>query len=353
MALGILGGDEQGRVNLLYVLLLFAFLPVVALLFSVVFALSKSGAGLTNLLLALPLWPDRFHRHWTRLGDSRTRKLWMFYQSQFLTLGFGAGGLFALFIVLLGSDVSFVWRSTLLDATDLFPVLHVLSLPWLFWPEAQPQMELLQASQDFRLSTPQFTASMLGQWWKYVFAAQCFYNIMPRVLMLFAARLLFNRAVAKLSGAEEITTEPRKIINTVPEKGNLAPLVTQLPDNATLINWAQIPVVLRDKLQTSSIEFSAVLEAGPLSILDAKHMSKVRGKRCVIVVRAWEPPLGELGDYLLAIEPAADNCGLVLPLDWNNDQLRLPDKNKLQEWRRFCGGFENWSVLQLPGEVAL
>src|SRR5690554_4070306 len=192
VALGVLAGDVQGRVNLLYLLVLFAFLPVAALLLSLAFlGLGKRGRGFSGLVLDLPLWPRHWRRSLLAFSVPSARRAWFFYQSQVLALGFGLGGLAAFFVLLLGSDLSFVWRSTLLSADDLFPTLRALALPWAFWPEAQPSLELLRQSQDFRLSTPDFEAGSLGRWWRYVLAAQCTYNLLPRAAMLLAARSHF------------------------------------------------------------------------------------------------------------------------------------------------------------------
>ena len=45
VGLGTLGGDEQGRVNLLFLLLVFAFLPVLTLILSLMFLLRRHLIG--------------------------------------------------------------------------------------------------------------------------------------------------------------------------------------------------------------------------------------------------------------------------------------------------------------------
>ena len=194
---GVLAGDDQGRVNLLYVLMLFAFLPVLALLLSLLLWVSGSSKGLVSGLFELPILPRQFSAEVVALAGSGSRKAWLLYQTQWLTLSFGGGGVLIYFLLLLGTDISFVWRSTLLEATDLLPLLNTLAIPWLFWPEAQPGLELLQRTQDFRLSAQSSDAPELGQWWKFILAAQCTYNLLPRTMMLLFTRYRYLQQVAK------------------------------------------------------------------------------------------------------------------------------------------------------------
>ena len=56
-AYGVLAGDDEGRVNLLFLLLLFAFLPVAGLLLSIFLLVKGGGNGLAGWILDIPLWP--------------------------------------------------------------------------------------------------------------------------------------------------------------------------------------------------------------------------------------------------------------------------------------------------------
>src|SRR5690606_29212002 len=125
--------------------------PAAGLLLSALFMLRDASRGLSGFLLDLPLWPAQWRLDLLPLSQSRLQKPWFFYLTQLLSLSFGLGSLLGFFLMLVGSDVSFVWRSTLLRAEDLYPLLKGLALPWFFWDGAQPSLELLRASRDFRL----------------------------------------------------------------------------------------------------------------------------------------------------------------------------------------------------------
>ncbi len=245
VAISVLSGDAQGRVNLLYLLLLFVFLPVSGLLLSIVFLLRRSGRGLAGWMLELPLWPAAMRHEILALTPGRERRSWLFYQTQLLTLAFSLGGLLAFLILLVGTDISFVWRSTLLDATDLLPLLQSLALPWRFWAEAQPDLSLLQQSQDYRLATPEFTAARLGQWWKYAIAAQITYTLLPRLAMALVARSFFQRNSAASVQAVNHRVVHVDALNSVPMQGKLAPVVSSVPDDYILIDWANVPLTIK------------------------------------------------------------------------------------------------------------
>ena len=349
LALSVLSGDAQGRVNLLYLLLLFVLLPVVSLLLSGVFLLRKSTRGLAGWLLELPLWPARVRQEALALAPGVERKFWLFYQTQLASLAFAIGGLIAFLLLLIGTDISFVWRSTLLQATDLLPLLELLALPWAFWSDAQPSLSLLQQSQDFRLTTPELNAAQLGQWWKYAFAAQITYMLLPRTVMALIGRSVFlaNKDATSVSTRRKVTHVDS--LNTVPMQGQLAPLVTTVNPGYLLIDWGSVPMVLAEALFEQIGRPGDILRAGPLSKTGPEKFQRSGGIAVVVAVKAWEPPMGELQDYLQSLPVNEDTEKLLLPLDWDNEGLRPVQASDLQEWRRFSCTINNWSVLQ-PGK---
>ena len=167
ITLSFLSGDDEGRVNLLYLLLLFVFIPVAGFILSLLSLVLPLGRGLAESVIEIPIWPKQWRRELPGMEMTGIRRAWFFYLSQLLALSLGLGCLIGFFVILLVNDVSFVWRSTVLAASDLLPLLRFLALPWTFWHEAQPSLTLLQLSQDFRLGEPNTNALVLGQWWKY------------------------------------------------------------------------------------------------------------------------------------------------------------------------------------------
>jgi hypothetical protein len=345
LTFSVLAGDNVGRVNLLYLLILFAFIPFAGLLVSLVFVFRKpAGGGLAGMLLDLPFWPRQWRREISILAQTPALKSWFFYQTQAVALSFGLGALAALFLLLLGSDVSFVWRSTLLEARQIFPVLSVLGWPWSFWDSAQPSLELLQQTQDFRLAPQQAgDVQVFGQWWQYVLAAQCTYNLLPRSLMLLGARWWYRRQLATAHAAtSSAPSSSGGGRNTVTAPGKPAALTHSVQTPFVLVDWAGAPAFCHAWLDQHFGKPERVLETGPATANRVSIASPGRTDNPVVLVKSWEPPMGELKDYL---EEYAHG-GLVLPLDWDATEVQPVKLAHLEEWQRFCGTLQDWRVLQ-------
>ena len=344
---GVLSGDAQGRVNLLYVLMLFAFLPVLALLLSLLLWLRGSGKGLVSGLLELPVLPRHFAAEVMALAGTGSSKAWLLYQTQCVTLSFAGGGVLVYFLLLLGSDISFVWRSTLLEATDLLPLLNTLALPWLFWPEAQPGLELLQQTQDFRLGSQSTNAAVPGQWWKFILAAQCTYNLLPRTLMLVLTRYRYLKLTANYA-SQAANEQASSRLNTDQDERPLVPVVYSAITPYVLLNWASAPALCQQSVSTRLGVPRNTLAVDPLAV-PGHAEAELLGHAVVVLVKSWEPPLAELGDYLLALPGSGSGAAqrYLLPLDWTEQQVVPIRPNHLDEWRRFCSTLPGWQLLQL------
>lgn len=353
-AYGVIAGDAEGRVNLLYLLLLFAFLPIAGLLFSVFLLLKGGGKGLAGWILEFPLWPRHMTLSLAQLGPAGSRKLWLFYQTQILAVAFSAGCLLLYLLLLLGSDITFVWRSTLLQAEDLLPALSVISLPWSFWPEAQASLALLEQTQDFRLDPQAATQSGVGLWWQYILAAQLTYNLIPRSVMLLIARQKYRRQLRALETTHS-NSAPSTARRPPGDDLTLADLSTSVSLPYTLLDWACTPADLQQQVQQQLGEASEVVSIGPLPRGSDEQLPN--NISVVLLVKSWEPPLAELADRLESIASTSEstdkaladstNSKVILPLDWNDNGLQQPTSAHLDEWRRFAATLPGWQVLQL------
>lgn len=348
---GVLSGDEAGRVNLLYLLLLFAILPVAGLLLSLLLMLRGGGQGLAGLLLAIPLWPRHLTLALPGLGSARDRKLWMFYQTQIFSLGFSVGCLLLYLLLLLGTDLTFVWRSTLLVPADLFPTLQVLAWPWSFWPEAQPSLALLETTRDYRIDELRLDAfridsqvaieSTVGLWWQYILAAQISYSLLPRSVMLVVARTLYVRG-RRQTAAGLATAATIHNRGTTGNEVILADVTATVTAPYILLDWAITPASCQTQVQQQLGAAAQVHPIGPLP--QTPELIPDHSHSLVVLVKSWEPPLGELADRLRTLESTRDK--LLLPLDWNDSRATPPAPAHLNEWRRFAATLSGWRVLQ-------
>jgi len=341
-AYGVLSGDDDGRVNLLLLLLLFAFVPVLGLLLSIFLMVKGGGKGLAGWILDIPLWPRHLILALSRLGLTHGRELWLFYQTQIFAVSFSAGCLLLYLLLLLGSDITFVWRSTLLEPDDLLPALKAIGIPWRFWPEAQASLALIEQTRDFRLDSQGLPQPAVGLWWKYILATQLAYNLLPRSLMLLVARQKYR---ARLQPGRR-----RSMPDWQPQAGaaagdehalaNLARSVT-LP--YTLLDWADVSPGCYEHIQRRLGDAAGIHPIGPLKDQPGTHSPM--GHSLVVVVKSWEPPLAELADCLNDFDSTSDK--LILPLDWSGTGVRQPSPAHLDEWRRFAATLTGWQVLQL------
>ncbi len=316
----LLSGNERGQVNLLAVLMLLALLPLLTLLLSLAALLRRRDTGIRLLWQALPL-PARWKQQLHRLRVSGESFWWLFYAGQWMGVGFSLGNLGAFGLLLLFTDLHFVWRSTLLNAEQVRPWLEILASPWRFWEAAQPSLQQLQASRNERIGSG-LSVTGLGDWWRFLLAAQLCYALLPRLAMAFwASRHL---QLKRRHGTATQTSSRDEANSDLPQP------VRTLPDDAVWFDAAWLPPAIASRLPQS-----------PCAI-DQQDLPTDRP--LIVVVRAWEPPLGELADRL------EGHRGLLLPLDWEGGELRPPRPAHLDEWRRFAasldGSSNSWGVLQ-------
>jgi hypothetical protein len=342
MAYGVLAGDADGRVNLLFLLILFAFLPVAGLLLSIFMLMKGGGKGLAGWILDVPLWPRHLTLAISRLGFTHARKLWLFYQTQILAVSFSVGCLLMYLLLLLGSDITFVWRSTLLEPENLLPALQVIGVPWRFWPEAQTSLALIEQTRDFRLDPQGMSQPAVGLWWKYILATQLVYNLLPRSLMLLVAQQKYQARLQQDRVRHAPGPQPQSI-DAAGVENSLASLTRSVTLPYTLLDWAGVSSSCSERIQQLLGEAAEIHPIGPLQHQFSTHSSD--DCSVVVVVKSWEPPLAELADSLKRVGSSADK--LILPLDWNDTGVRQPTPAHLDEWRRFAATLSDWQVLQL------
>lgn len=293
--------------------------------------------------MSLPIWPKEYSRFQVDIGVSGQRRRWLFFQSQVLSLAFAVGGIIVFFTLLLGTDVNFVWRSTLLKAADLQPILTLISAPWFFWSDAQPSLELVQQSKNSRLASG--AAAYSENWWQFVLAAQLTYNLIPRALMLLAARWQLGGIGIENSGL--YATDRSDNSHPSPSAAvTRAPIVYTLPSVYALLDWSSSPEYCSRFITQS---FGKPAMQLPLTALTSTEaLAAIDDTACIVVlVKSWEPPLGELEDILNSIQ--VKQAGFILPMDWDEEMVRSAKAIHLQEWQRFAITLGDWKILQ-PGE---
>jgi len=338
---GLLIGDEQGRVNILHLLIVYVFLPLVSLLVSTVSIFFNKGINLANLTSLLPLWSQTQQRAFLLQKNQQHSKWKFFFQSQLAALVFSLASLLVLLVLLISTDINFIWRSTLLNAEQVFPVLEFFASPWHFWQSAQPNLELLIHTQDSRIAANQNSISYFSAWWQFILAAQIFYAFLLRLIAMSISLVVVNHFSKKEKHF------PHKIIssklsNSHDELTKLAPIVTNIEEDYALNNWCAIDSNLLQTLEGRiNGKQRTVILAGPL-VSDSDQMVAERWQETqLLIVKGWEPPLAELSDFM------KNGNGYLLPIDWNDQGLQKLQSKHLNEWRRFVINLPSWKLLQL------
>ncbi|TQV89028.1 DUF2868 domain-containing protein [Aliikangiella coralliicola] len=334
----VLSGDYQGRVNLLYLLLVYLVIPISSLIISLVSLIKGDGINLARLLVALPIWSQQKKSTFRKFHQLSVDKHWFFLQSQAAALAFSVASLFSFFLLLVATDVNFVWRSTLLQSSDLLPVLKVIATPWSFWSEAQPTISLLQATQDSRLVQADMNAAAYAGWWPFIFATQLVYSLLPRSILLIATRGWYLKLI-KTDFEQQLQSEINRHSPRAPETFEISPVVHQLPNNQIVVNnWGGLDLNMLSILDELNLSSDNVICAGPnASFAEQTVAERWRGEQLVLV-KSWEPPLGELADFL------QNSKGYLLPLDWEEQRLISPRESHVQEWQRFAKKLKHWQV---------
>lgn len=341
-AWGVMSGDSQGRVNLLYVLAIYFFFPVISLFISSLSMVKGTGFNLAKISAKIPFWSNKQLMLFRKYHQIGIDKYWFFFQSHLAALAYSLSSLLVFVLLLLSTDIHFVWRSTVLVASDLLPLLEASAFPWFFWQEAQPSLELLQATQDSRLSGKSVSSHLATYWWQYVLAIQIFYCFILRGILLIVTGLYYQ-----LKTKKDMTFILEKSIKQKIAKqehfNDFSPVIHELPHQILINNWANFDLKILSSFENLNCTSDNIINSGPLATTSEKNIAARWQGLQVILVKSWEPPLGELLDFL------ENGQGYIWPIDLKNNQLVSVTELHLQEWQRFIFPLQTWQVY-LPEE---
>ncbi len=274
-------------------------------------------------------------------------------------LVFGLAGLLTLLVLVVIQDLAFGWSTTLDTGSDsYYHLLATLATPWQnLWPAAVPDRELVDATRFFR-SGGKGTAdpALWGRWWPFVAMAWTTYVILPRLVLLALAVIHPGlRARRELARHPGMITLQYRMETPALDTGNRHNDAADQPDTSTsrqlhplpagqfLIRWAgagepELPDVL-------TAGYREILAAGGnASLEDDNRIIQQAGQvlagapspAVLMVTRSWEPPTGELADFLAEARkswPATTLIALV-PMAAEPDQP--PPDHQVSQWLRFA-----------------
>ena len=344
----------RGLVNVFLFLLLFVLLQAVGAAGSAFVMLcgarnSRPAGGTFAPARALlkRVFPDQ------RILDDcgpALRLLLLRYTQEMGTL-FTAGAVAAFFVVLSFSDFTFVWGSTF-GASDaaVQAFTDVLAAPWAAWcPPATVSAQLIAESR-FHPAVTDFSQANLATlrgWWPFLIMAMLTYALLPRVLLWLVSRALYRRgirrALLQFPGSDMVLSRMRApVVRTQsPEDEGVEAgrrvWSAALDRRRPLINWAgALGAAEREQLQAgAAAPGAAVLDAGAGRVADdqqvLEQLNEARAEHLQVLVRAWEPPMGDLHDFLAGLRDTRRCTLFLMPLPG-----RPVAAQNLQDWREFA-----------------
>lgn len=280
-----------GRINVLWLWLLWAGLPLVGSLVSLwVLCFGRARP-----------WLFRWREHGFHWHPSPAERLVMLGSLQRLWLLAGIGMLLGYLSLLLFTDLAFGWSSTLIDQAQVVTrITDILATPWQwFWPAAVPSAELVEATRYVRINPQAGDTQWAGGWWQFLLASLLVYNLLPRLLLtsVIAFRL-------RWSGKRMVLVRSPSIITDTPPETHAVEDLLAHWQTAPALNWE-----IGDAQQAASPQVqSAQLQPPPqlqLGIADWQtdeqsftEFLQTQPEKIRWQVNASRSPVAELGDLI-------------------------------------------------------
>jgi len=373
---GLLLAGSQQPVNVLLFLTLFIGTQLLFLLLTFITGFSVARGAVLHLpfenlnpaRLLLRRVQARLAKHLGEVNLATIARLAVLRWGQLFGVTFNLGAAAAFLLILLVTDRSFGWSSTLdISEHTMLQVTQVLSAPWSGWlPAANISPETVAATRFHALQVVfdvEQSAAMRA-WWPFLFLSMVVYGLLPRVLLwsIFQLQYRWRLATAFLhypgvSLVLERMASPR--IDT--QAGGDAPpaetgtgskigTVSGGQTFAVLIDWAAAETDSSADLRAMGIEADMKKQAG-LQLADDRSLivdlNREKPATLAIAVKSWEPPLADLADFILALNTGGDCFLLLLPL--KGSRITTAEK---QDWQHFAGQLPHRRVQILAGESA-
>jgi hypothetical protein len=294
---------------------------------------------------------------------SRLARWQIVFWSQCGAMAFNLAALVMAVLLLGFTDLAFAWSTTFdIEPATVFNVTTVLSMPWqTLFPDAVPSADLVESSRWFRLdqagaaASSSHSAQVLTGWWPFLLMMLLVYGFLPRVLFaVFAvwrlraatrALLLEDAGVAALLDRmrNELVDAPASPPDRQASPAIAAPAVPKAPvrGGVAALVWSEalshdrVARRARDRLGVV-VSGSPAAAGGGMALAEDQVAADVLVRQepalVVVFVRAWEPPLLELLDFLKGLRrrlPAAHF--LIHPVP---ESGAIADAEEVNTWQR-------------------
>lgn len=369
--LGLLFYDGGQRINVTIILAFVTFQCLLA-----VFTTLQSVAGWQPWRSVL----KRFQKHEEPRVFTKLHGVLMAKAAQLGGLCFASSGLLTLLIMVVLQDLAFGWSTTLeSNASAYHSLISSIAAPWSWlWPAAVPDLALVEATRFFRAGDAENTINpvLWGQWWPFIVMLWATWAWLPRGILYLLAGVIIRRKAKHLLNSHPAmhallyrmetpsldTGNENNDANDLPNT-NTELSVQPLPSSNAILYWAGASQV--DLAQISSLnnnDKSGLFEAkigGRMSLAqDENTLAEMALKlvsqaqaNVIIVTCSWEPPTGELEDFIIKAEQQWPKNSRVFLLPLATNQNKQPSAQLVQQWLRFAKRCHpNFVAVSLVGE---
>ena len=348
--------DGSRPINVLIAFAVLVLIPFIFLLLSYCLPILRSaGLGgsinIGNLVLGVLKRKNAtadafFSAYRTNLSREKLIRWRAMLSSQQFGLSFSTAALLLLLIRVSFSDLAFGWSTTLdVKPHSIAALVETIAMPWAeIIPQAVPTPKLVAQSQFYRLQShaDALSPEMLTTWWRFLAMSIVTFGILPRVVSLLIALWGYRRAIRNLlvqhsevsalldrmnspvvaAGAttHHRSREPVASMNTANDALATADLAIRWNGAGDgLVSTVQ-PLIEAGGDRSFAADLAAIKElATPLQVIH-------------IYTKAWEPPMFDLHDYIVALRAhAGDSASIVIrPLGEDG----AADERELGVWRK-------------------
>jgi hypothetical protein len=343
---GFLFGDDKVQVFILFFLFV-----VLQLVISTISAWVMLCTLRNSPPVILPLNPMRFvigrmmpDKRFYRECYSVLRLLALRYGQAAGTF-FTLGALLGLSVTFVGVGFTWVWGTEYAFIKDhMQQVTNAIAAPWSAWlPSAVMTNDNLQLSYFVR-GTTVVTEKAQG-WNEFLVMSIVVYALVPRLILFVASKHFYSsqlmRSFIRYPGAERVLARmATPVVQTQGEHQSAQilhePFGGTVDPQLVLLDWGgalgypdkeQIPALGIVPAGQTLIAGTGSLQADKKC---ARQIDEGKYPRLKVVVKAWEPPLGELRDFLGSLH-FVKHCTLCL-LPLKNTPVKT---QSIEDWHAF------------------
>jgi len=281
----------------------------------------------------------------------RRLRIWLMTSlTQAFAIGFNLGALAAFFAIPTLDDPAFGWRSRLLGAGEVHAIVRGIALPWRSWlPSAVPSSAAVEATQ-YSSVAPRYAVQPpvrrpplepgdaspgsdsdrppWGAWWPFLCVSLATYGLIPRVLLLGLAQVGLRRELSRAPRAHAelerlLARLSRLAVDTrahlpeeplaAPSQGPLSEGTPPPEDPLYVLCWAGVPepdAHLCRRFESAGYQIQHLVRVGGVdyesdeNALRELEQQKSNRYATVLIVEAWEPPVGDYLDFVRELRRA-------------------------------------------------